>query len=372
LTRSLFISRLRQQGIRNLRSNEIECCPHLNVFWGDNGQGKTSLLEALSVATTSRSFRTDQARDLIQHGVTAATAEVDVCEAGLERTQRVVLGLGRKQTLLDGKRIARAADFAVVTPIVVFHPSDLNLISGPAALRRTLLTRVSLYLEPWNFDSHKAYQLALRERQRLLLERGPSAPGLDAFEQVAANLGVIVSTAYASAAQRLHEALSSVIPELLPTQLLVETRYVPAGTTSVDEFRSRLCEYRPRDLSRGRALYGPQRDDIQIWIDGADARRHASQGQQRLLALALKLAELAAIRSVRHVHPILLLDDVSSELDPRRTDALLEWLRNSQSQVFITTTRWSAEDCLNPIMSRRFFRLQGGVAEQKTSPLDDS
>jgi len=367
LTRLLSIERLRQRGARNLKPAEFHFSPGLNVFWGDNGQGKTSLLEALVLATTGRSFRTDQARDIIAYDALATTVEVVVVDSGLTRTQRVEMGKGRKVTTIDDKRIPRAADYAVRTPVVVFHPADLDLVSGPAALRRTLLARVSLYLEPFTFDSHKAYLMALRERQRLLLDRGPNAPSLAAFEQVAAEHGVIVTAANARAARQLIESLQPVLTRLAPEHMRLEIDHLAFGTTNVQQFCQELKEHRQRDQIRGRPLYGPQRDDLQLRLDGADARRHASQGQQRLLALALKLAELASIRTVRSVHPILLLDDVSSELDPHRTGALREWLNESESQVFITTTRWqSNNDYLGRSIAPRFFRLNGGVAEQET------
>jgi DNA replication and repair protein RecF len=347
---------------------ELEFGPQLNVLWGDNGQGKTSLLEALVLATTSRSFRTAQPRDLIQHGAAVASAEVDVDEAGLLRRQRVDLGRGHKLSSIDGKRVARTADFAVLTPIVVFHPADLDLVGGPAALRRTLLARVSLYLEPWSFESHKAYHHALRERQRLLLDGGVAAAGLDAFEQVAAEHGATLTAANARAAQRIIEALDPILTDLAPRQLRVEACHVASGTTDPSEFGRQLKDHRQRDRFRGRPLYGPQRDDLRLSVDAADARRHASQGQQRLLALALKLAELSSIRNVRRVHPILLLDDVSSELDPDRTLALLDWLRDCPSQVFITTTRWeNTERHLKPNSVPRRFLVRGGMAEQEHS-----
>jgi DNA replication and repair protein RecF len=366
LTRQLLITKLRQRGVRNLLPAELDFSPQLNILWGDNGQGKTSLLEALVLATTSRSFRTALPRDLLQHGADLATAEVTVEEAGLLRHQRVELGRAHKIASVDGKRIARTADFAVMTPVVVFHPGDLNLVGGPAVLRRTLLSRVSLYLEPWSFESQKAYHHALRERQRLLLDRGVVAVGLEAFEEVAAEHGAAVTAANARAAQRIIEALASILTELAPRQLRVEAAHIASGSTDPAEFSRQLKDHRQRDLLRGRALYGPQRDDLRLSLDAADARRHASQGQQRLLALALKLAELSSIRSVRHVHPILLLDDVSSELDPERTTALLDWLRACPSQVFMTTTRWeNPERHLNPNIMPRRFLVRGGMAEQE-------
>lgn len=365
MTRSIYISRLAQNSVRNLVSDQIHFSPKLNLLVGNNGQGKTSVLEALALAATGRSFRTDQAREVIRHGAASASSVIDVIDSSTLRRQRVDVIGGRKQILVDNARAARIQDFAVLTPIVVFHPADLELISGPAALRRTLLARVSLYVEPYHFDSHRSYTLALRERQRLLTDRGPSAPGLDAFEQVAAKHGAVVSGCNARAAEHITVALEQILDQIAPNSLNVSVRHAANGSTDPAEFDVRLKETRSRDQHRGRPTYGPQRDDLQIFVDAADARRHASQGQQRLLALALKLAELATIRTARQVHPVLLLDDVASELDPDRTSILLNWLCSCESQVFITTARWEPlEVLIHPDSDHAFLRLRGGVAER--------
>lgn len=367
MIRSIHISRLAQHNIRNLVSADVQFSPQLNLVSGDNGQGKTSLLEAIALACTGRSFRTEQARDMIRYGAGVAASLIEVNEAGVIRKQRVELAKGRKLTVVDDTRLPRTQDFAVLTPIVVFHPADLELIAGPAALRRTLLARVSLYLEPYHFESHKAYQLALRERQRLLLDRGTSAPGLEAFEKVAAEHGAIVTQANARAAQHLISALDAILAELAPSSMRVRVTHMANGCADVREFAEELRRFRARDQARGRPLFGPQRDDLQVLLDDADARRHASQGQQRLLALTLKLAELASIRHVRQVFPVLLLDDVASELDGHRTGALFDWLLNCQSQVFITTANWDlAETRISSAMQCQFLRIRGGVAERIT------
>ena len=190
--------------MRNLKPAELSFSPGLNVFLGDNGQGKTSLLESIAVGTTSRSFRTDLSKDVIGYSENDAMVDLDIAELGLCRQQRVILTRLRKNTLIDGKRINKVAEFALKTPIVVFHPLDLTLVSGPAALRRTLLDRVSLYLLPMSLQSLRSYLLALRERQKLLVERGVHASGLDAFEQVISEHGAYVSSAHVASNGQAH------------------------------------------------------------------------------------------------------------------------------------------------------------------------
>jgi DNA replication and repair protein RecF len=364
--RNVFVERLRVRGVRNLRPSELSFSPGLNVLLGDNGQGKTSLLEALTLGMTSRSFRTEQSKDVIGYREDDALVDLEIVEAGLLHQQRVVLTRQRKNTLIDGKRVVKIADFAFRTPVVVFHPQDLNLVSGPAALRRTLLDRVALYLLPVSLESRRAYQLSLRERQKLLSERGVHAIGLDAFEQVACEHGVAVAKAHAEAAEQLLTAFGPVASTLASSSVNLQARYVAGGSTDENVFRRKLVENRSVDLVRGRPSFGPQRDDVVLSLSDSDARKHASQGQQRLFALVLKLSEFSAIRQARQQHPILLLDDVVSELDPLRTVAVMDWVSRIKSQVFVTTTRLSDNEAgLFPSLPRRKFWVHDGVAEQE-------
>jgi DNA replication and repair protein RecF len=364
--RIVSVERLSLRQIRNLAPATLTFSAGLNVLTGDNGQGKTSVLEAIVLGLTSRSFRTEQTKDIIAHGHAEALVDLGIAEAGLMREQRVVFAQSRKNTLLDGKRVARISDFASRTPVVVFHPADLELVSGPASLRRTLLDRVAFYLLPMSLESRRSYQLALRERQRLLTERGPRADGLDAFEAVASEHGAVLSASHAEAAEKLLAALGPIADRLAPEGLSFEGRYLPGGTSDREIFARTLKEGRSVDLYRGRAGFGPHRDELALLLDGADARKHASQGQQRLFALALKLAEFESILRARQQYPVLLLDDVASELDPHRTSAVIEWVSRIESQVFVTTTRWSeVNEGLFPTLPRRKFWLHDGVAEQE-------
>jgi DNA replication and repair protein RecF len=345
----------------------LEFSAGLNILTGDNGQGKTSVLEALVIGMTSRSFRTEQSKDVIAYGTDEAAVLLDIDDSGLSRTQRVVLGRSRKSLQICDKRVAKVADFALQTPVVVFHPSDLELVSGPAALRRTLLDRVSLYLVPASFESRKAYQQALRERQKLLNESGVHAKGLEVYEQLASEQGALVAAAHAEAASRLLLAVQPIADTLTSEHVRFRAHYEALGTTDPTAFRQALVERRVRDLAMGRPSYGPQRDDLRLYLDEAEARKHASQGQQRLFALALKLAELSSIRDCRGKDPVLLLDDVASELDPHRTGAVLEWISRIRSQVFVTTTRWTpSNEALFPDLPRRKFWVRDGVAEQES------
>jgi DNA replication and repair protein RecF len=327
------------RSFRNLSRVDFEPARGLNVISGDNGQGKTSLLEALYFVAVTRSFRAEKLESLIQEGREFASVRAKIQDGDHAREQRVTIGHKERSVLLDGKKPERLASYATRTPVVVFHPADLELVNASATARRKLLDRIALYLDPSSGDARLRYSRALRERKTALDLRGPGARELDAFEQVMAEHGTRFARARAEAAERLLTALVPAFASMADPGVVLRARYQPGGTVDVAQFVAELAARRTRDARQRAATFGPQRDEIELSVDGRSARHHASQGQQRILTLSLKVAELDCVRDARRAHPVLLLDDVSSELDPERTGAVYAFLRETQSQVFVTTTR---------------------------------
>ncbi|MEB2313954.1 MAG: DNA replication and repair protein RecF [Sorangiineae bacterium] len=336
--RILFRS-LVARAFRNLTELVLEPSPRLNVVSGDNGQGKTSLLEALYVVATTRSFRADKLLELVQEGAELASVRATVSEGAITREQRVTFGARARTWKLDDKRPPTLAAYATRTPVIVFHPGDLALASGPASVRRLLLDRVALFADPASGDDRARFTRATRERQRVLEERGVRAPELEVYERLMAEHGARLARARARAAASVGAALAPAFASMASPALHLTVGYEPGGAPDAADFERELASRRAVDLRRGSASYGPQRDELALCVDGRSARRHASQGQQRILALALKVAELACVRAARGAEPVLLLDDVSSELDPARTGAVYDFLRATEGQVFVTTTR---------------------------------
>jgi len=336
---SLAVEKLRLVSFRNIESASLEPSPRFNLIWGDNGQGKTSILEALYAVATTRSFRTDRLAQIIRTGDAEARVGAAVREASFTRQLALKLGPRGRAVELDGKRPKTLSSYAVRTPLVVFHPRDLELVTGGATERRRLLDRLILYADPQGAEAARRYAEALKDRQRLLDTRGVAAPELGDFEHVAAEHGARFARARHEAAARLVPQLLSAFRSVIAPGLTLAAEYVPGGSQEASVFEQELRARRPEDCRRGRASFGPQRDELSLAIDGRPARSDASQGQQRLLSLSLKLAELRCIESARRAHPVLLLDDVSSELDAARTDSVLALLGASQGQIFVTTTR---------------------------------
>lgn len=337
--KTLLVTRLSLRDFRNIQSLSIEPATRFNVIAGDNGQGKTSLLEALYCVATSRSFRTEKLKELRRDGGEFARVDVELTEGGQARRQRVTVSDAGRAVFCDEQRAERLADYAVRTPMVVFHPGDLDLTMGGATRRRDLLDRVGLFSDPAAADDRSRYRRALRERQKILELRGERAAELDAYEQLVARHGARLSQIRERASIALAREAEPGFRRLVASELAFAMRYRPGGELDEERFRQQLAARRANDRRRHAATFGPHKDDLELFIDGRPARKHASQGQHRILTLALKLAELAAIREARAAHPILLLDDVSSELDPTRIGAVYEFLSSSPSQVFVTSTR---------------------------------
>lgn len=345
--RRLVLASCAVQAIRNLQSVQIEAAPRLNVISGDNGQGKTSLLEAIYLLATSKSFRTSRLTEVVHHEATVASVRgkwIETFASGpqLTRTQTFGIEGRRRHVTIDGERIKRLTDYATRSPVVVFEPRQLSMTTGPPTERRIMLDRLTLFTHPNVVEDRSRYSRALKERQRLLSEcssiRAVESE-LEVYERLLARHGAAITRARREATTKLQVAFQFAFEEIAAPGLLLEASYQAGGCDEEEAAAQHLFEDRSKDLRRKRTSFGPHQDDLYLQIDGHPARVVASQGQHRALTLALKAAELRCIAEAREVSPILLLDDVSSELDPERTRALFAYLAKTDSQIFLTTTR---------------------------------
>ncbi|HEX3345406.1 MAG TPA: DNA replication and repair protein RecF [Polyangiaceae bacterium] len=361
----LAIESLSVRAFRNLSRVDLELGPRFNVLSGDNGQGKTNLLESVYVLATSRSFRTAKLAELVEAGSETASVRGVLREADTEREQTVGVRAGMRAARVDGKRPATLADYAVRTPTVVFHPGVVALSAGSGADRRKLLDRVALYLQPGSLAESGAYVRALRARQRVLESRGVDAADLDDWEALVVRHGTAMRAARHDAAARLGPAAERAFASIGPSGLALRVSYAPNVAGDAEELRRLLATNRARDRARGAATSGPHRDELALELGGRPMRGMASQGQHRAAVLALELAEIEVVGEARGVRPLLLLDDVSSELDRARTAALFAALSSQRGQVLLTTTRPELIEtgALSSVEERKDFRVVGGHVE---------
>ena len=360
--RALAIESLAVRGMRNLEKVDLEPGPRFNVISGDNGQGKTNLLEAIYVLCTSNSFRAPRPGDLVAHDGDVASVRALLREEDSVREQSVGLRAGARMARVDGKRPATLAAYAVVSPVVLFHPGAVTLSSGSGSERRRMLDRVALYVSASSLTEAQEYTRALRERQRALDTRGVEARDLPEWEELVVRHGMALSAAREEASSKISEAAERVFVRIGAPGAKLRATYVRSAPRDGDAYRAELARRRAQDARRGAASIGPHRDDLLLELGARPMRGIASQGQHRAAVLALELAEIETIATARGVRPILLLDDVSSELDRERTMALFTFLRQQKGQVFLTTTRPELIDTgtTSEASARRDFTVVGG------------
>jgi DNA replication and repair protein RecF len=336
------VARLRAVGFRNLSRLDLEPGPRLNVLAGDNGQGKSNLLEAIRYASTLSSFRGAGAEELIASGATEAHLHVTARAAPLSRALEVGLFRASPRTpRLDGKRPRSGLAWLGAMPTVLFHPGDLALAQGGPEGRRTLLDQVLSEIDPTYASTLASYVKALRSRNRLLKEEPVNRRAVVAFDGVLAAAGAILGQARARLVADLAPRATEVWQELFETSIPLDIAFAPRVEPTEQGLLDALAESLEKDIARGFTAEGPHADDVVLRVRERSARHHASQGQQRALVLALKVAELEVLSRRTGRVPVLLLDDVSSELDATRNRRFFGLLARMGGQVFLTTTHAS-------------------------------
>jgi DNA replication and repair protein RecF len=325
--------------LRSLEDVRVELGPGIVSLIGPNGAGKTNFLEALYFGLTGRSFRTSDRRELIPFGGAFARAEVAVRdEDGVER--RLLASVSRadgRRHLLDGSPADPATLARNRPPVAVFSPDRLTLVKGPPSERRAHLDQFVAARWPSRSELRKRFGQALAQRNALLSRLGGGSGGgaeLGVWDAALAEAAAPLVAAREEATQELAGPFASTAEELgLAGEATVE--YAPRAAGSAEEIRAGLEQRREQDLRMGRSSWGPHLDELKISLSGRALRRYGSQGQQRAALLALLFAERDALLEARRVAPLLLLDDVMSELDPERRERLVARLQGG-GQALIT------------------------------------
>jgi DNA replication and repair protein RecF len=329
-----------------LRPLSLEPRERFNVFSGDNGQGKTNLLEAIFVIAALRSFRTAKLSDLIAFGAERAKLGARVWKDDLVRVYEVALAPGSRQVTLDGKAVRPLARYFGGFNVVVFTPEDLALPRASPADRRRFLDRGVFNLRPDYLATAQNYERVLKTRNTVLrrageglCDRRQAEELLAVYDQQLAEIGARVIAARRAFLETLRDELTTAFSSITRTGLATTARYVVRSeAVTQDEIVAKLVASRVKDFATHATQVGPHRDDVVFELEGRDAGTYASQGQLRAIMLAWKTAELQVLGRAHGDLPILLLDDVSSELDPQRNEFLFDHLATLAGQCFITTT----------------------------------
>jgi DNA replication and repair protein RecF len=330
---------------RNITSVRFTPDRQFNLILGRNGQGKTNLLEALYLLGSPRSFRNARLPDLVRHGERRAQVRGEIESGGVLGQIGLTIENAGRRVELDGKGIQRASDLYGRFNIVIFSPDDTAMVRyGPETRRRYLDRSIYMcdigYLHCWH-----AYQRILKQRNQLL--KNSDRNGLDTWTEQLAETGAEMIVRRQRFVRQLNGMLQRHYRHISGGEENSSIGYTPEGITAQEQEDVRrellmlLDRTQQSDIRHGTTTVGPHRDDVRFQLNGRPLRSFGSTGQQKSFVLALKMAEIDNLGEIFGEPPILLLDDLSSELDEGRSGNLLQFLLNRDIQVFMTTTQRS-------------------------------
>ena len=325
---------------RNITQLVFEPCEQVNVICGSNGQGKTNLLESIYLLTGAKSFRTGKDAALIKNGEAAAFIDTEFFSERREQTISIKISeKGRTASLNKGSE-AKASALAGKFCCVIFSPEHLALVKGSPDMRRRFIDTALCQISSAYLANLRRYTKILQQRNSLLKDSSYVSAAFEMLE--------VYDMQFAQAAEAITKQRQAFIKELLPAAIgnyeaisnkketlnfsYCSTLYgddAPQFDAAIDLLRSN----RAAEQKCGYTLAGPHRDDIDIFLDGEDSKQFASQGQQRCIVLSLKLAEAQLMESKLGQRPVLLLDDVLSELDANRQDYLIDSIKDTQAVI---------------------------------------
>lgn len=340
------IERLEARSFRNLLPFELDFAARATVLRGANAQGKTNILEALYVCATGRSFRNASPRDLIAHDQLRARLASRFERQQVRHDVEVVIDEKRRSMQIDGRTLSRTSKLLQLVNVVAFFPDDLRIAKGSPEERRRFLDRAVGNYRADFVDAATAYAKVLKSRNALLrAERAPDPEMLAVYDQQLTEHGAVVHASRQAALRELAPAaktyFAAIMQEATTMEVELDGGLEGAAVADADYaavFAQRLRASYPRDRARGITSLGPHRADLLMRVNDRDARTFASQGQQRALVLALKLAEVETVGRMLETMPVLLLDDVSSELDSERTRLLFATIDALGCQTLVSTT----------------------------------
>jgi len=331
---------------RNLASIALSLSPRFNIFHGENAQGKTNFLEALAVLTELRSFRSATLEQMVGLGSEQSTMGLTANSAGLDYEIRLELSKGKRRLRVNDKAVTRHKDYLGRLPSVVFAPEDVNLSKGGPDRRRRFLDRALYLVQSSHWTRMTEYKQVLKRRNALLKEQRTMDPLFEVYTEKLATLGAEISFNRHMLTQSLQGLVAQAVKDVSGSEDKVHISYATHlpdtdgevvsdnGASLMDLMKGRL----PRDRKVGYTSVGPHVADLVVEIGGMPASSFASQGQHRTIALALKVAEIEVIHRMRGAFPILLIDDLSSELDAGRRERLFDYLKRTGGQVVLTST----------------------------------
>lgn len=351
------VLKLELNRFRNYKSEEITFDDGVNIFFGNNGEGKTNVLEAIYMLSLGRSFRTNKDKEMIQLDAETAYVRAMVESRGKEYKIEYKINTKLKKAIkINGLPIERISELLGILNVVVFSPEDLSLVKDGPKERRNFVDREISQLRPRYYNQLNSYYKSLAQRNNLLKSKNIDEVLLGVYDEQLSVYGTEIIKYRQEFIHKIgriardnHYKISSGKENLS----VAYERSIDAEEPS--EYLSILGKHKEADLQRGTTSRGIHRDDLDIQINGIDLRSYGSQGQKRSAAISLKLSEIQLIYEMRGEYPIVLLDDIFSELDKTRQVMLLDSIKHAQT--FVTT----AEDMNLPLKTVKFKVKKGST-----------
>lgn len=365
----MFMRRIEVSDFRNLSRQRIELAAGINYFWGANGHGKTNFLEAVHLLATLRSFRTSSLRDVISLDGDKASVSGELerdsvpIELGLQIDKK-----GRRLSL-GGRNVPTVDGYLGKLKVVTFTPDDLSMIKGSPAVRRQFMDRSAFLFDASHLEHVKKFNAALKSRNRLLREKTANNEAeLEVFGQLMAEHGVRVSGARADLVERIRGGAKKIFSDLGSQESGIEIYFKPGwkrkGDSGTEQLKDQIMHRTGADIRTGKTSIGPQYDDMEIRLEDSPAKRFASQGQQRSCAVSLLLAVVEQYISFEGEKPLILLDDVSSELDGDHRGRLFSKLTEIGAQVLVTSTEEKPLAGMEGRIQKKFVVSEGKITQQ--------
>lgn len=350
------INSLKLKNFRNIEEIEFNPFEGVNVIYGENAQGKTNLIEAVWLFTGAKSFRGAKDAELKKFGCENAVIEAVFENEGIEQDAKIIIE-NRRKAFLNGKPLSSAAALAGNFQAIIFSPVDLSLVrEGPKERRRFLDIAIG-QIYPKYINCLKAYTRAVTQRNLILKEANKTGQInnsiLSAFEAEICDNGKKIIEYRLKYIEKITPFLSKIYSGLTGKRENLSLKYI--NSLGDKDFSAFLVESRKIDMQSGITSAGPHRDDIEFFINNISARNYGSQGQMRSVALCLKLAQAQVIKEITGEYPIALLDDVMSELDPKRQEYILNHIKGWQ--VLITACE---PDIINRLESGKCVKIEKG------------
>ena len=349
----MIVKDIQVKDYRNAAARSITLGPGVNAFVGANARGKTNLLEAVYFAGVGKSFRTPRDRELIKYGADRAFISVSAEKDGITETVKIIIDKAvNKSVAINGLPITRMSELMGVCPVVLFCPDGLKIIKDAPADRRRFMDISLCQISKAYFAALSQYGKILASRNKLLKSGGASDSTLAPWDELLADVGAKRIKSRRGFCKELTPYAADSHAFLSDGKETLSLDYDGVSGDSVEEIKAELLKGFLRDRQDDYRLRythtGPHKDDIVISVDGVDVRAYGSQGQQRTAALAMKLAEMQLLTKVMGTSPIMLLDDVMSELDSNRRKRLIEALGGFQS-IITATDKADFDDAVNII-----------------------